>query len=108
MYLKMLKLPLPPTGTALPQMPTPNTSRWNIGGVGSPKRGAGIGHVHFMLFVLISFVLGSQREPSFQWSMGLTQLDQPCAAQGFSPKNMSGYGEQIYAKPQREHALSRN
>ena len=30
-----------------------------------------IGHVHFMLFVLISFALGTQREPSLQWNMGL-------------------------------------
>ena len=26
-----------------------------------------------MLFVSISFALGSQREPSFQWNMGLTE-----------------------------------
>ena len=51
---------------------TPNASRWNIGGVWSPMRGAGVGHVHFMFFVLISFVLGSQREPSFQWNVGFT------------------------------------
>ena len=29
-----------------------------------------LGHVHFMLFVLISFVVGNQREPSLQWNMG--------------------------------------
>ena len=33
--------------------------------------GAGIGNVDFMLFVFISFALGNQREPSFQWNMGL-------------------------------------
>ena len=33
-----------------------------------------IGHVHFMLSVSISFVLGSQRKPSFQWNMGLKVL----------------------------------
>ena len=40
--------------------PTPNASRWNIGGVASPMRG--VGHVHFMFFVLISFALGTQRK----------------------------------------------
>ena len=39
-----------------------------------PTQNSGVGHVHFMFFVLISFVLGSQREPSFQWNMGLTVL----------------------------------
>ena len=58
-YLKMLKFALPPR-------PTPNASRWNIGGVGSPTRGAGVGHVDFMLYVSISFALVSQRERSFQ------------------------------------------
>ena len=42
----------------------PNTSRWNIGGFGD-----GVGHVDFMLFVSISFALGSQ-----WWNMGLRQL----------------------------------
>ena len=32
---------------------------------------SGAGHVHLMFFVLISFALGSQRQPSFQWNMGL-------------------------------------
>ena len=50
----------------------PNACRWNIGGVGSLMRGAGVGHVYFMFFVLISFALGSQREASFQWNMGFT------------------------------------
>ena len=57
-YLKTLKFALPP-------MPTPNAGRWNIGGVEFQMQGAGVGHVHFMFFVLISFALGSQREPSF-------------------------------------------
>ena len=29
-----------------------------------------IGHVHFMLFVSISFAIGSQRKCSLQWNMG--------------------------------------
>ena len=33
---------------------------------------AGVGDVHFMLFVLISFALGSQRKPSLQWNMGFS------------------------------------
>ena len=36
-----------------------------------PTQNSGVGHVHFMFFVLISFALGSQHEPSFQWNMGL-------------------------------------
>ena len=32
---------------------------------------SGVGHVHFMIFVLILFAFGSQFEPSFQWNMGL-------------------------------------
>ena len=74
LVFKMLKFALPPTRTlkfALPPTPTPNACRWNIGGVGSPTRGAGIVHVHFMFFVLISFALGSQHKLSFQWNMGL-------------------------------------
>ena len=56
---------------ALATMPTPDNSQWNIGGVGPSGVGAGVGHVHFMFFVLISFALRSQRKPSFQWNMGL-------------------------------------
>ena len=37
----------------------PNASQWNIGCVGSPGIGARVAHVHFMLFVSISFVLGN-------------------------------------------------
>ena len=48
----------------------PNASLWNIGCVGSQN--FRIGHVHFMLFVLISFALGTQRKPSLQWNMGLS------------------------------------
>ena len=36
-----------------------------------PTQNSGVGHVHFMFFVLISCALGSQHEPSFQWNMGL-------------------------------------
>ena len=56
---------------ALPPTPTPNASKWNIDGVGPSGIGAGVGHVHFMFFVLISFGFCSQRKPSFQWNMGL-------------------------------------
>ena len=66
-YLKMLKF-------ALPSMQTPNANRWNIGGIGSPTQNSCIGHVDFMLFVFISFVLVTQREPSLQWNMGLSFL----------------------------------
>ena len=60
---------------ALPPTPPPNTSRWNKGGIGSPTRGAGVGHVDLMLFVSISFALVSQRELSFEWNMGLRYLN---------------------------------
>ena len=61
LYLNTLKTPLAKTPNAtitrLPPRPTPNTSRWNIDGVGSPTRGADVGHVDFMLFVSISLTL---------------------------------------------------
>ena len=53
-------------------MRTPNASQWNIGCVGSPGIGACVGHVDFMMFVSISFALGSQHKCSFQWNMGFT------------------------------------
>ena len=51
-----------------------DASRWNIGCIGSPHIGACIGHVHFMSFVSISFVLGSQPKHNFWWNMGLRIL----------------------------------
>ena len=48
-----------------------NTSRWNIGHVGSPGVGSRVGHVDFIFFVSISFALGSKHERSFRWNMGL-------------------------------------
>ena len=55
---------------ALPPAPTPDVSQWNIGGVGSSGVGVGVGHVHFMLFMSISFASGTQRKPVFWWNMG--------------------------------------
>ena len=52
-------------------MQNPNTSQWNVGCVWSPTQNFHIGHVHFMLFVLISFALVTQHEPSLQWNIGL-------------------------------------
>ena len=72
-YSKMPKFALSPMQTlkfALPPTRNPNASQWNVGCVGSPGFGACIGLVHFMLFVSISFALGSQREHSFQSNMG--------------------------------------
>ena len=31
---------------------------------------AGVSHVDYMLFVIVSFALVIQREPRFQWNMG--------------------------------------
>ena len=76
-YLKMLKFALPLTQMlkcALPPMPTPNASQWNIGCVGSPTPNFHIGNVHFIFFVSISFAFGSQCKLSFQWNMGFREL----------------------------------
>ena len=51
-------------------MATPNVSRWNIGGVGSPVQNSRVGHVDFILFV--SPGLGSQNKHNFQWNIGLS------------------------------------
>ena len=72
-YLKTLKFALPPTQMlkfALPHTQTLNGSRWNIGHVGSPTRGAGVGHVDFILFVLFLVALGTQRKCDIQWNTG--------------------------------------
>ena len=53
-YLKTLKFALPPMRmlkVTLLATRNPNAGQWNIGCVGSPGVGAGVGHVHFMLFV---------------------------------------------------------
>ena len=74
----MLKFALPPTPNlkfALPPLPTPDASQWNIDGVRPSGIGAGIGHVHFRLFVSISFAFGGQRKCSFQWNMGFNGID---------------------------------
>ena len=59
---------------ALALTPTPDASQWNIGGVGPSGVGAGVGHVHFMFFVLISFAFSSQRKPGFQRNMGFEPI----------------------------------
>ena len=50
----------------------PNASQWNIGCVGSLALGLCVGHVHFILFVLISFASDTRRKPVFQWNMGFS------------------------------------
>ena len=47
---------------ALPITQNPKASRWNIGCVGFPTQNLHVGHIDFMLFVLISFALVTQRE----------------------------------------------
>ena len=42
-----------------------------MGGVGPSGVGAGVGHVHFIFFVSISFAFCSRRKPVFRWNMGL-------------------------------------
>ena len=78
--------PTPILKFALPPTPSPDASQWNIGGVGPSGVGAGVGHVHFMLFMSISFASGTQRKLVFQWNMGLnmfTVLPSLSAAQFF-------------------------
>ena len=58
---------------AFPPTPTPDASQWNIGGFGSPTQDFRVGHVHFMLFMSISFASGTQRKLVFQWNMGLKE-----------------------------------
>ena len=72
---------------ALSPTPTPHASQCNIGGVGSSGVGAGIGHVHFMLFMSISFALGTQRKLVFQWNMGLKPLESAFASANFRVAN---------------------
>ena len=59
----------PPTQN-LPENPkkmrNPNASQWNKGCVGFQMQNSRVGHVHFLIFVSISFALG----PVFQWNMG--------------------------------------
>ena len=62
--------PTPILKFALSPMPNPDASQWNIGGVGLSGVGAGVGHVHFMLFMSFSFASGTQRKLVFQWNMG--------------------------------------
>ena len=73
----ILALPPTPIPDANPKIcitpdANPDANQWNIGGVGLSGIGAGVGHVHFMLFMSISFALGTQRKLVFQWNMGLT------------------------------------
>ena len=63
--LKFASPPMQNLEFAFPPTRNPNASQWNIGGVG-----AGIGHVHFRLFVSISFAFGGQLKCSLQWNMG--------------------------------------
>ena len=72
----ILVLPPTPIPDANPKIcitptPTPDASQWNIGGVGPSGVGACVGHVHFMLFMSISFAWGNQRKLVFQWNVGL-------------------------------------
>ena len=59
----MLKFSLPPT-------PTPNDKQVEYRWRWVPNARS---HVHFMFFVFISFALGGQRKPSFQWNMGFSR-----------------------------------
>ena len=45
-----------------------------IGDVGSPTRGACVGHVNFMLFVSFLVALGTLRKRGIQWKTGFRLL----------------------------------
>ena len=45
-----------------------------LGCVGTPTQHFCVSHVHFVLFVLISFALGNQRKPSLQWNNGFNGI----------------------------------
>ena len=66
----------PNANVKFPQTPTqtPNAHTWNIGRFGSPMQKFSVGYVDFMLFVLISFTLVTQHEPSLPWNMALINL----------------------------------
>ena len=73
----MLKFALAPTQKikfALVPTPTPDASQWNIGGVGPSGIGTGVGHVHFMLFMSISFASGTQCKLVFSVEYRLNSL----------------------------------
>ena len=55
--------------------PTPYASRWNIGGVGSPTRGAGVGHVDFMFFCVDSICVGYPTQTRFLVGYELNGLE---------------------------------
>ena len=67
-YLKALKFAFPPMQNlkfALPPTRTPNVSQWNIGWVGSPGVGAGVGRVDFMFAMEYGFQAHIQPETLF-------------------------------------------
>ena len=79
-YLKTRKFAFSPTPNlkvVLPPTRNPNASQWNKGCIGFKTQFLCVGHVHFMLFVSISFTLGSKRKRSFQWNMGFTIFRNP-------------------------------
>ena len=63
-YLKTRKFALSPTRNL-------NVSQWNISCLGFQTQISRIGNVLLIILVLISFALGTQRKPLFQWTMDL-------------------------------------
>ena len=55
---------------------TPDASLWNIGGVGPSGIGAGVGHVHFRLFVSISLGLVANANAVFRgiWALKCMEI----------------------------------
>ena len=72
--VKFALAPTPNLKFALAPTPIPDASQWNIGGVGPSGVGAGIGHVHFMLFMSfhVYFIcVGNPTQTRFSVEYGL-------------------------------------
>ena len=83
---------------ALPPTQNPNASQWNIGCVGSQTQNFCVGHVHSTLFVLIPFVLVTQRNPvcSGIWALSLKLPVVYCHFMDYSIKGNMPLTEQIH------------
>ena len=81
-YLKSLANPKQSLADPTQSIPDPTCTHGPIasptqaGLIGSPHFGVCISHVDFMLFVSISFALGSQRKRNSWWNMGFRLHDQ--------------------------------
>ena len=91
-YLKSLKFALPPNANAkMCVTPDVNPQREQVE---YRWQKFCVGHIYFILFVSISFALGSQREPSIQWNMGF-KVPATCFFLSFLKIDMRHWGTLI-------------